>query len=158
MPSGVDSWSRRRPYAKAGQAGFGRILLAIDDSAPSRSAAATATRLALQWDSEVVVVHVRERQVARSAVLQVETLEDATELVNRVVFELGRAGIRASGTVRSTGFGRVPREIVEIGELELADLIVMGSRRLSCLRGVLQNSVSHRVLHRSRIPVLVVPS
>ncbi len=158
MPSGLDSWLRREPFAKPGRAGFGRILLAIDDSVPSRKAMATAARMALQWDSEILVIHVRERQVARHAVLQTETKEDAAEIVNKAVYELGRAGVRASGTVRSTGFGGVPREIIDLGAQENADLIVMGSRGLSCLRGFLQSSVSHRVMHLARIPVLVVPS
>lgn len=158
MPSGLDRWLRREPFAKPGQAGFGRILLAIDDSLPSRKALATAARLAPQWDSEVLVVHVRERQLARHAVLQTESREDAAEIVNQAVYELSRAGVRASGTVRSTGFGRVPREIIDVSEQELAELIVMGSRRLSCLRGFLQSSVSHRVMHLAKIPVLVVPS
>lgn len=158
MPSGLDNWSRREPFAKPSQTGFGRILLAIDESIPSRRAMAMATRIALQWDSEILVIHVRERQVARNAVLQTETLEDATELVNQAVYELGRVGIRAGGSVRSTTFGRVPHAIADIAEREDMELIVMGSRSLSCLRGFLQSSVSHRLMHLTRIPVLVVPS
>jgi len=158
MSNGLDRWSRREPFARPGQAGFARILLAIDESLPSQNAVATAAGLARAWDSEILVVHVRERQVARHAVLQTETPEDANETVNRAVYELGRAGVRASGILRSAGFGRVPREIVDIAGEQGAELIVIGSRGLSCLRGFLQSSVSHRVLHLARVPVLVVPA
>lgn len=158
MPSGLDRWSRREPFAKPGQAGIGRILLAIDDSDPSRKATAMAARIALQWNSEVLVLHVRERQVARHALLETETSQDAAETVNRAVYDLDRAGVRASGEARSTRFGGVPQEIIDVADVASVDLIVIGSRRLSCLRGFVQSSVSHRLLHLARMPVLVVPS
>lgn len=144
-------------FASPGQAGFGRILLAIDQSVASGKAMAAAARIALRWNGEVLVVHVRERQLARNALLQVETPEDAVEMVNQAVYELARAGIRATGKVGSTTFGRVPNEIVAIANREGTELIVMGSRGLSCLRGLLQSSVSHKVVHLAKIPVLVVP-
>jgi nucleotide-binding universal stress UspA family protein len=36
-------------------------------------------------------------------------------------------------------------------------VIVIGTRRKSALRAVLFGSVSHDIIHRSKIPVVVVP-
>lgn len=51
----------------------------------------------------------------------------------------------------------VSEEIVQLAIERHVDLIAMRSRGLSGLKGLFVGSVSQGVLHRSRVPVLVVP-
>jgi K+-sensing histidine kinase KdpD len=52
----------RRSWRTAPSSGEGKIVLAVDGSAPSDRAAKEATDLALKLGSEVIVVHVKESE------------------------------------------------------------------------------------------------
>lgn len=52
--------------------------------------------------------------------------------------------------------GNAADEIVQLAQAEGYDLIVLGSRGLSELAGLLVGSVSERVLHLAHCPVLIV--
>ena len=135
---------------------FGRILLAVDDSSPSRRAVALAANLAREHSAEVVVFHAREWQWGRrGSKLEVESKEDAAEFLNAAVYEMRRVGVTARGELRNTRFGGVAREIALAAEEFEIDLIVIGSRGLACVPGIVLSSVSHKVLHLARVPVLV---
>ena len=66
--------------------------------------------------------------------------------------------------VRETGLtadmnvlqGPAPDAILRVAETEGYDLIVMGSRGLGQFQGLLIGSVSDRVMHHAKIPVLIV--
>ena len=53
------------------------------------------------------------------------------------------------------GEGRIGYKILEAAEAEGADLIVLGSRGVSRVEEVLIGSVSHRVIHMAKCPVLL---
>jgi nucleotide-binding universal stress UspA family protein len=53
-------------------------------------------------------------------------------------------------------YGRAARVILELASAEGADVIVLGSRGLSDLAGLVLGSVTHKVLHLAHCPVLVV--
>jgi nucleotide-binding universal stress UspA family protein len=135
---------------------FGRILLAVDDSSASRRAVALAVSVARESSAEVLVFHARERKWGRrGSKLEVESKEDAAEFLNTAVYEMRRAGVTARGELRNTRFGGVAREIATAAEEHGSDLIVIGSRGLACVPGIVLSSVSHKVLHLAHIPVLV---
>ena len=69
----------------------------------------------------------------------------------------GSGPLPVDRVVKHAGRGGVPQEVVALAEERGADLIAMGSRGLSGLRGLVVGSVTQGVLHRSRVPVLVVP-
>ena len=52
--------------------------------------------------------------------------------------------------------GNVPKAILKIADSEKSDMIIMGSRGLGLLKGVLIGSVSQKVVEESKIPVMVV--
>lgn len=138
---------------------FGRILLAVDDSPISRRAVALAADIARKSSAEVLVFHVRERQWGRrGSKLELESREDAAEFVNAAVYELRRAGVSARGELRHAKFGSVARRIATAAEEHGSELIVIGSRGLACLPGMVLGSVSHKVLHLARVPVLITRS
>jgi nucleotide-binding universal stress UspA family protein len=135
-----------------------RILLAVNDSDSSRRAMALAASLARSSGSEVRVVHLVERLfLGRAGYLSMETDDEAKGLVRRVRADLEKLGVRATGMTDRSRTDQIAHRIIWAGMEFGADLIVIGTRGRSALRAVLVGSVSHEVIHRSKIPVLVVP-
>jgi nucleotide-binding universal stress UspA family protein len=134
---------------------FDTILLAVDGSEPSKRATSFALDLASRLGSEVVVIHVRERETGHVA-HDPGTYEEGTELVDETVRKLKDAGVGARGEMLSAVFGRAARVILEVANDTGAGLVVMGSRGLSDLAGLVMGSVTHKVLHLAHVPVVVV--
>lgn len=136
---------------------YEKMLLAVDGSEPSRRAVSVAGALAMRTGGEVLVLHVREREfVHRFGLVDVETPAEAMDVVDAVVRQLKDEGIAVRGEILATTIGRVARVIVDAAANEGAGIIVMGTRGLSDWGGLFLGSVTHRVLHLSEIPVLVV--
>lgn len=135
---------------------FDKILLPVDGSEPSGRAVDMARELASCLGSEVVVLHVLERLPARSGAMDVETVEEASSVLDSAVAELKDAGVNARGELVRAIYGYEAKAIIEAAELEDARLIVMGTRGLSDLGGLVMGSVAHKVLHLGTRPVLLV--
>ncbi len=52
--------------------------------------------------------------------------------------------------------GHIAKSILEVADEQGSDMIVMGSRGLGLLKGVLIGSVSQKVVEEAKIPVMVV--
>ena len=83
--------------------------------------------------------------------------DDAQHLVNRYVAQLTAAGVPATGEVHrelATGIGGA---MIDVALAHQAGLLVVGTRGRSDLTSMLLGSVAHEVVHKSTLPVLVVP-
>ncbi len=134
-----------------------RILTAVDGSEHDRKVLAATTELAKLGEGTVRVVHVREGDFAgRAGFIPREGHDESSKLVDQAVADLVAAGVKATGTVRSSLASLVALEILEEAEESGASVIVMGSRGVSDLKGLLVGSTTHKVLHLGRLPVLVI--
>jgi nucleotide-binding universal stress UspA family protein len=135
---------------------FERILVAVDGSPYSRQAIPIATELAKRFAGDVFALHVFERELSRAAAFPVETPDEATSVITEAVKAFRDAGVNATGEVRHALTGHAAKQIVEAAKEKGSDLIVMGSRGLSDIGGLLLGSVTHKVMQLAHIPVLVV--
>jgi nucleotide-binding universal stress UspA family protein len=131
-----------------------KILLAVDESEHARKAVPAAIELARAGGGTVHVLHVREVVFARATVGG-DTPEEAERLVAGVVEELKQAGVAAEGSVRSAAAGPARAILEQADDLD-ASMIVLGSRGLGALGGLLLGSVAHKILQLAACPVLVV--
>jgi len=136
----------------------GPILLAVEAVPQSPALVAAAARLARQSHAEVLVLSVRERSYARGLAWDIHQPGDIAETVSRAIYELDRAGVRARGLIRTARAGQVADEIIYAAHKHHADEIIIGSSRRSWLGGLLRGSVAPRVLRRSDLPVVAVPT
>lgn len=134
---------------------FKHILVAVDGSTYSQQALPTAIEVSRKFGSDVIVLQVSEHDRGRAAAYSVETPADATRLVADAVKVIRDAGITANGELRDMAPGHVAKAIVETATAKNIDLIVMGSRGLSDVQGLLLGSVTHKVIQMANIPVLV---
>jgi nucleotide-binding universal stress UspA family protein len=136
---------------------FEVLLLALDNSEKARKTYDAAEQLAKLSGGEVRVLHVREYGFAgRAGQVDVEGHREAQEIVDKAVADLMAAGVKASGTVRGALFGHGAAEILGEAASVGATTIVMGSRGLNALEGLIVGSTTHKVLHLGNLPVLVV--
>jgi nucleotide-binding universal stress UspA family protein len=134
-----------------------RILLAVDMSDHARKAVPAAAELAKAGGGTVQVLHVRELYYPPVPPRVVgDSPEDAQQLVDGVVAELQQAGVIADGVVRTSTGGSPASAILEQARDVGAGIVVLGSRGLSDLGGLLLGSVAHKVIQLSACPVLVV--
>jgi nucleotide-binding universal stress UspA family protein len=140
---------------------FRNILVAVDGSPDSDQALAQAIDLATSEHSRLtlfsaVVTPASVGYVGVSGEVAADLSRDAeveTETIIRT------AAQRVPGQVSlSTVLSSEPVRPALIHQIETGahDLVVMGSRGRGSVRSVLLGSVSHYVLHHSRIPVLIV--
>jgi nucleotide-binding universal stress UspA family protein len=136
---------------------FEKILVALDESDHSKKALATAGDLAEMSKGEVRVVYVREAPLGMGGPLtEIEPSRQAQTYVDESVKSLTDRGIAASGDVRNSQNGRIAAEIIDESKSFGASVIVLGSRGLTELAGLIIGSVTHRILHLSTLPVVVV--
>lgn len=135
---------------------FKHILVAIDGSEYSQRALPSAIEVARKFESDVFVLHVSEHDRGRAVAYSIESPADATRIVGDAVKSLTNSGISAKGAVHDVAAGHVAKNIVETAAQVGADLIVMGSRGLSDVQGVLLGSVTHKTMQLAQTAVLVV--
>lgn len=134
---------------------FKHILVAVDGSTYSQQAIPTAIEVARKFESDVLVEHVSEHDRGRAVVYSSESPADATRLVGNAVKLIRDAGISVKGHLSEVATGHVAKAIVETATANSIDLIVMGSRGLSDVQGLVLGSVTHKVIQMANIPVLV---
>ena len=135
---------------------FEKILVAIDHSDHSQHALSAASDLAKCSGGKVRVVHVREMSIGKPGPVPKEDTDAAKALVDEAVKALTDEGLEATGVVHDSHTGRVASVIIQdAGESEVS-VIVMGSRGLTYLEGLVLGSTTHKVLHLGTLPVLVV--
>ena len=87
-----------------------------------------------------------------------EELVHAREIVDRAVVEI--KSLVTSPDVTVTGRvmvdDRVDNGVLRVADEISADIIVMGTRGLSTLRGAIMGSVSHALIEKATCPVLIV--
>ena len=135
---------------------FKQILVAIDGSTYSNEALPSAMEVARNFDSEILVLHVSEHDRGRAVVFSTETPAAATAMVADAVRKVRDAGITAKGQLCDVAAGHVAKAIIETAEANGSDLIVMGSRGLSDVQALMLGSVSHKIMEKAGVPVLVV--
>jgi nucleotide-binding universal stress UspA family protein len=138
---------------------FRKILLPVDGSKNSRLAKQNAISLATALESEILLVYITG---ALPAIItgkpREEALKSQKEEADQVLEPYRKFLAEHRITYKALvvpGFNPGD-EICRIAQDETCDLIVMGSRGLSDLEGMVMGSVTHRVLTRCTIPVLVV--
>jgi nucleotide-binding universal stress UspA family protein len=136
---------------------YEKLLVAVDHSEVTGRVLAAARELAALSDGEVWVLHVRELEILpRAGILPRESTDEAQAAADAAVDELVKAGVKAHGEIRNAVYGRAAREIVEQAESHDVGVIVMGSRGMGDLAGLLVGSTAHKVIHLADRPVLIV--
>jgi len=135
---------------------FKHILIAFDGSEYSQRALPTAIEFARKFESDVFVLHVSEHDRGRAVAYSIESPAEATRLVGDAVKSIIDAGVSARGEVHDVAAGHVAKNIVDTATQVSADLIVMGSRGLSDVQGILLGSVTHKTMQLAQTAVLVV--
>lgn len=135
---------------------FDKILLAIDGSEPSVRACELVQKMALASKADVLVFHVVERFIGYAGAIESETPEEITDLVDVTVRKLKDEGISARGEIVHAVANHTAHAILSAAKEFDADVVVMGSRGLSDMAGILLGSVTHKVIHLADRPVMVV--
>lgn len=151
-----------REASHVSDAGFTRILVATDFSAPSDAALDRAWQIALQFGASVHVLHVLEDPfvdgpfgsevfLAESPDTRAARLKNAREKLAHRVTAQHRARLRATTEVI---FGATARTIVDYAADNGFDLIVMGTHGRTGIAHLLMGSVAERVVRSAACPVM----
>jgi nucleotide-binding universal stress UspA family protein len=134
---------------------FARILVAIDDFDQSQAVLGLVKEVATEGVTEVRALHLRLSEVSGYQWYSRETRDQASFVAEAATFELRMAGLAAGGSVRYAAVDRVAQAILAEAKDFDAQLVVLGSPRRGEVLARLFGSVTHRVILRSRCPVLV---
>lgn len=136
---------------------FKKILLAVDDSKYSKKGLDLVARLVDNNKTPVVLVHVLNPVTGRIPTKQREELmkemvEEAKKTFADYRSTLEKLGCEVTGL---TPEGEPSDEILLAAKQHGCDLVVIGAKRHGNIGGLLLGSVTHQILYRAEVPVLV---
>ena len=137
---------------------FKTIVVALDGSTGSRTALPVAVGLAERDGARLVVAHVQEMVVGKGGGPVNLTEDEIQEEIRGEARSLEEQGRSVELQTAHAGLGGPAHALEEIAAEVGADLIVVGTRGHSPVAGLLLGSVTQRLLHLARRPVLVVPT
>ena len=135
-----------------------KILVAVDGSGHSMQAAEYASDLAKLMNAEIILTHCHKHYpvllgepLFQKAIDKID--KEAQQLIQPYAELLKERGIPHTERILEGSPGEM---ISDAARTEKVDMIVMGSRGLNDLEGLLLGSVTHRVLKTAPCPVLVI--
>jgi nucleotide-binding universal stress UspA family protein len=144
-----------------------RIVVPFDGSSASRRAVDYATRIAGSVGKESVTVHLLNVQDADAPVMDVFS-RDAADVAARVATSRREAGAKllgeASEALDKVGvqsqstvlLGDPAAVIASYVDNHRCDMVVMGTRGLGPVGGLILGSVAFKVIHLVKVPVTLV--
>ena len=141
----------------------GKILLAVDGSAPSIEAARKLSTLVSADGAEIAVVYVQKpppeaeiplMDAATRRRRELEQQLEAERVIASAQAPLARQGLMAHRQI--IAHGDAAEEILKHGNELGVELIAMGSHGHTGILGMFLGSVSRKVLERAHCPVLIV--
>lgn len=139
---------------------FKTILVAIDGSGHANKAMRYAGNLAKTYDATLALLAVDGLRPLKGALAELAHSEDLgrQDVFERILSSARiMADVHASTRVTETSRKGDPAdEILEEAKRIGADLIVVGGRGLGAYAELLLGSVSRKVLHLAKVPVMVV--
>jgi nucleotide-binding universal stress UspA family protein len=142
---------------------FTRILVAVDGSPFAEKALKCAVDLAKRIGAQLIILHVVLRQFyavtpSEAGVLATTVFVKEMEAEGKEIMDKAEAYAKAQGANYECRLlqGVPAEEIIKTALAENVDLIVVGSRGLTEVRGFLLGSVSDKVSHHAKCPTLIV--
>lgn len=136
---------------------YQRILVAIENSPYDRAILDHVRRVARMCGSTMVLVHVADGWVARTAdqldLRESEEMRKDREYLAGLIRDLEDDGLKAEAVLAG---GDPGKEIVAAAEREKCDLIAMATHGHGLIKDVLYGTVVWTVRHKTEIPVLLV--
>lgn len=137
---------------------FNHILLAVDGSTHAERAAEVAAEMARCGKSQLTVVVAYDRVPAYLGEPNLQAaitarISEAEAILEKALSIIGDVGTPVKTTILE---GQPAEAILNVAETRQADLIVMGSRGLGQLAGLLLGSQSQKVVSHATCPVLIV--
>jgi nucleotide-binding universal stress UspA family protein len=137
---------------------FNTILVGLDGSKGSGTAIPVAADIARRYGARLVLGHIEERVPGKGGVVPMKDEGLVRADLEERARELSGQGIDTTIEARSTVLGGPAHALEELADGVDADLIVVGRHGHSPTVGLLVGSVTQRLLHISRRPVLATPT
>jgi manganese transport protein len=136
---------------------YRRIGVAVEFEGGDDAVLVQAAALARTHAAALVIVHVVEGLGAAYYGAGTDDRESRADRnrIEQLVEHLKREGFRATGVL---GYGQPPEELVRIAHEQQLDLLVLGTHGHRFFADLALGQTVSPVLHRLRIPVLVVPT
>ncbi|RDB44105.1 universal stress protein [Halomonas sp. DQ26W] len=144
---------------------FNTILVPVDGSESAKKALSVACQLANQADATLHILHIPEELSHETTLvwgigaIAVEASRQERDDIGQQVVEKAAQAARDKGVTKietAIGRGDPARTIVSEAKARGVEAIIMGSRGLSDLRGLVVGSVSHKVGHVAECTVITV--
>ena len=133
---------------------YNKILVPLDGSKNSSKCLTTAIRLAKEHDASIVAIHVVHFPHGKKQKIRLELDEKIPPSFILAAEKLsGDANIAFSFRLIKGDPGHA---IVEYAHTHGIDLIVIGARGLSTFKKIFLGSVSTYVMHKSKVPVMLI--
>lgn len=137
---------------------FTKIVVAIDGSEYSDKAVNAAKKMAQCFGSTVWLVHAYKHVSDLYGYNEYEQLVSKREAAGQVVLDRARQMFEDTSIEVEEELLEEPaaEAIITVAETRQADLIIMGSRGLGSLQGLIFGSVSSKVAQYAPCPVMLV--
>lgn len=131
--------------------------MAIDGSTSAKRAFAQSIYLASKCDSRLEIVHVVPCEFGGDSVNTFELVEELKTKGKKILEQCKRIAEKNNISIKTASeLGDPAKIIIELTKSNDYDLIVMGSRGRSAFKELLLGSVTQKVAHHAKCPVMVV--
>ena len=133
-----------------------KILVAVDGSSYAEKAFEYASYMAKKCGSKLLIAHVLEEFVGVGHSILKELEQRDIELLQKYKSRAKESAASISIDVIESRGNDVAEEILRIADKQKVDTIVVGDRGIKASKEFLMGSVSYKVTHYAKCPVIIV--